>query len=256
VATSLNNIGLVYSAQGNFSEALKHYFASLKMREALASKTGIASCCINIGELFMKQKQYEEAKRYFLKAKKMSVGAGSKEAIKLIYRDLATIDSTAGNYKGAFEYRKMYVLYRDSLDNEEARKKIIQSQMTYEFEKKEAIAAAEHKKELENQELITEEQSRKQKLVLFFVLGFLLLVVIFAAFILRSLRVTRRQKNIIEEQKNLVEKRKQELEWQKGLLDEHQREIIDSINYAKRIQQSQLPTETYIDRSLKRLRRA
>ena len=47
---------------------------------------------------------------------------------------------------------------------------------------------------------------------------------------------------------DIIEKQKQEVE-------EKQKEIIDSINYAKRIQQSQLPTEKYINKSIKRLKK-
>lgn len=41
---------------------------------------------------------------------------------------------------------------------------------------------------------------------------------------------------------------------QKQIIEEKQKEIIDSINYAKRIQNSLLPTEKYIDKSFKRLK--
>ena len=126
--------------------------------------------------------------------------------------------------------------------------------MTYDFEKKEAVANAEHKKELENQTELAEEKSRKQNLIIIFVIGGLLLVLIFAGFVFRSLRITRKQKNIIEEQKNIVEKQKEEVEHQKLIVEEHQKEIIDSITYARRIQQSLLPTEKYIEKNLNRLK--
>ena len=76
--------------------------------------------------------------------------------------------------------------------------------MTYDFDKKEAVTQAEHKKELENQEVLAEEESRKQKMVILFVGIGLFLVVVFAGFVSRSLRITRKQKNIIQEQKNIV----------------------------------------------------
>ncbi len=38
-------------------------------------------------------------------------------------------------------------------------------------------------------------------------------------------------------------------------VEEKNKDIIDSINYAKRIQHSQLPTEKYIDKSLKRIQK-
>jgi hypothetical protein len=79
------------------------------------------------------------------------------------------------------------------------------------------------------------------------------LVLLLAGFIFRSLRITRKQKNIIELQKNKVEEQKQKVEHQKHLVEEKQKEILDSIHYAKRIQQSLLPTEKYIERHLNRL---
>ena len=44
-----------------------------------------------------------------------------------------------------------------------------------------------------------------------------------------------------------------EVETQKQKVEEKQKEILDSIQYAKRIQVSLLPTEKYIDKTLKRL---
>ena len=192
---------------------------------------------------------------YLIYGKERFVEMGAKEELMEAYKDLTEIDSLKKNYKGAYENHKLYILYRDSLDNEETRKQTIQSQMNYDFEKKEAIADVEHKKELENQNVLAEEKSRKQKVVLSFVLGSLVLVLVFAGFVFRSLRITRKQKHIIELQKNLVERQKHEVEQQKNLVEEHQREIIDSITYARRIQRSLLPTEKYIEKNLNRLRR-
>ena len=74
-----------------------------------------------------------------------------------------------------------------------------------------------------------------------FVIVVLIFVLLFAGFVFRSLRITRKQKLLIEKQKILVE--------------EHQKEIIDSITYARRIQQSLLPTEKYIEKNINRLRK-
>lgn len=265
IASCLTNIGNIYSLEANrlegnvtkreqlFIKALENYSVSLKIKEEIGDKAGIASSYLNIGHVFIGQKKYKEAGEYLLKSKDISKELGHKRSIRHAYKALTQLDSAKGNYKGAYENHKLYILYRDSLDNEETRKKTIQSQMSYDFEKKEAVAEAEHKKELENQELIADEKSRKQKIVLALVSCFLLLVLLFAGFIFRSLRITRKQKSIIEEQKSIVEKQKQEVELQKNRVEEHQKEIIDSITYARRIQQSLLPTEKYIEKQLTRL---
>lgn len=266
IADSYNNIGVIYFAQAGLEkdpdrysrkleEALKSYYSSLEIEEAMGDKAGIASTCINIGNVFVKKKDYKKGGEYFMRAKELSVDIGYKEFLKATYRALTELDSAKGDYKGAYENHKLFVLYRDSLDNEETRKKTIQSQMTFDFEKKEAIANAEHKIELENQQIFAEEKSRKQKIVIVFVVFGLLMVITFAGFIFRSLNVTRKQKNIIEHQKNLVEMQKMEVEQQKMIVEEHQKEIIDSITYARRIQRSLLPTEKYIEKQMFRLKK-
>jgi hypothetical protein len=70
---------------------------------------------------------------------------------------------------------------------------------------------------------------------------------IFAGFMFNRFKVTQRQKGIIELQKTEVEK-------QKHLVEEKQKEILDSIYYAKRIQVAQIPTENRVEQVLSRLR--
>jgi tetratricopeptide (TPR) repeat protein len=264
IASAYNNIGNVYYylsgnesnaafAQKDLDKALINYTSCLKINETTGAQAGITYSYGNIGNVLMKQRKYQEAKEYILKANELSKKIGYKEYLRDSYSALSQLDSSQGNFKGAYGNHKLFILYRDSLNNEETQKKTIQSQMTYDFEKKEAVATAEHKKELENQQILANEKSRKQNLVLGLVSCFLVFVLFFAGFIFRSLSTTRKQKNIIEQQKNIVETQKLEVEHQKLLVEEHQKEIIDSIMYARRIQRALLPTEMYIEKNLKRL---
>ncbi len=127
--------------------------------------------------------------------------------------------------------------------NEENTKKTVQQQMQYEFDKKETAAKAEQ--EVKDQKAVADK--KQQQIILFSVSGVLLLVVAFAFFVFRNLRVTQKQKLIIEQQKQVVEN-------QKHLVEENQKEILDSIRYAKRIQTSLLPTDKYIEKNIKKLK--
>lgn len=260
IAGSNNNIGSSYQIEADsllaqndkanalikVNEAIRYFLIASPQYEEIKSSSGAILIAENLGNANKTLGNYQKARGYYESGLKISIKIGSKEDIKNFYSDLTKIDALLGNYKSAFENHQLYITYRDSLDNEETRKKTIQTQMTYEFEKKEAVADAEHKKELENQQALADEKARKQKVVLLFVLGGFLLVLVFAVLIFRSLRVTRKQKSIIELQKTEVEK-------QKHLVEEKQKEIIDSITYARRIQRSLLPTEKYIAGSIKRL---
>jgi tetratricopeptide (TPR) repeat protein len=241
ITISYNGLGSVYMDLGNYPEALKNLTASLKIAQAMDNKAEMSGAYCNLGIVYTRQRKFPEAEENLIKAMELSKEIGYTTHLKIVYKALSGLDSARGNYKGAYENHKLFIQYRDSLDNEETRKKTIQSQMTYDFEKKEAVAEAEHKKKLENQQALAEEKNRKQKIVLLLVFGSLILVLVFAAFVLKSLKITKKQKSIIEYQKLLVE--------------EKQKEVLDSIYYASRIQHALLPTEKYIDRMLKRLKK-
>ena len=146
------------------------------------------------------------------------------------------------DFSGAFENYKKYILYRDSLNNEENTKKTVQTQMQYDFDKKESLQKAEQEKiNLKNA-----EEKRQQKIILWFTVFGLGVVVLVAIFIFRSLRINKKKNKIISEQKELVEKQKQ-------IVEEKQKEILDSIHYAKRIQTALLTSEKYMSRTLNSL---
>lgn len=232
IASCYNNIALIYYQQKNYDKALENYFASLKIREEIGDKKGIALVRNNIGALYLQQGKTEDSKKQSLASLIIAKEIGSKENIKDAYKLLSTGDSTAGNWKGAYTYHQMYIVYRDSIDNEETRKKTVETEMTYAFEKKEAAAKAEQDKK----DAVAAEEKQKEKTVRYSVIGGLLLVLMVLVIVFRSLKITRKQKVVIEQQKHLVE--------------ESRKEIVDSINYAKRIQMALLASKDLLDRNL------
>jgi hypothetical protein len=59
---------------------------------------------------------------------------------------------------------------------------------------------------------------------------------------------------LINKLDHLVHEKTKEIREQKNELEQKNKDILDSLNYAKRIQLSQMPTETYLIRILKRIR--
>ena len=156
---------------------------------------------------------------------------------------LKNIYKKQNKFKEAFNMYELEIQMRDSINNQETRKASIKKQFQYEYETKEAVANAEHKKDLEKQQAVADEKNRKQKIIIGSVVLGLLLVIVFSGFIFKSLRTTRKQKL-------LIETKNKETEEQKKVIEEKQKDILDSIHYAKRIQMSLLPTEKYIDKIL------
>ncbi len=158
IGTSYNNIGAVYMKQHLYPEALKNYLASLKIKEEIKDKDGIAGSFINLGILNTKLNRLKEAEAYLNKALNIAKEIKDRGEIKEIYNSLMKLDSMQGNWKAAYLHHKLFTVYKDSIDNDETKKKIIQSAMTYEFDKKEAI----YKIDLANKEV---ELNRKKYLI-------------------------------------------------------------------------------------------
>ena len=97
------NIGHVYSVQRNFAEALKYFFASLKIFEELNDKNGIAGVYNNIGLVYENQGNYQEALKYYYDAIKMYNEAGNKRALIDRYFNIGFLYEDQGNYPEALK---------------------------------------------------------------------------------------------------------------------------------------------------------
>jgi serine phosphatase RsbU (regulator of sigma subunit)/tetratricopeptide (TPR) repeat protein len=279
IANTLNNIGLVYYKKGNKTEALKHYTKSLEMKQELGDKVGIAISYNHIGELFESQDNLLEAREYYEKALTILEQQGDKKWVGFVLKDLsdlllklgevklaeqyalksfkisqelgfpANISNAAqtlskvnklkGNYKEALELFELHSMMKDSILNNDLIKNTKNQQLKYEFEKNQAIKDAEHKKDLE----IAAEKQNKQKMISYGIAIVLIIVVVLLGIIFNRLNITKKQKQVIEEQKLVVEASKSQLE-------EKNKEVMDSINYAKRIQDALLKAEEHESKHL------
>lgn len=259
IAADFSNIGGIYAAKGNisslstrdtfFTKALEYYFNSLKIAEELGIENGAAMQLGNIGVIYAEQKKYKDAEKYLLQYLAISKKIGSLDDCRVAYQALSNLYQKKGQAFAAFDYYKQYIAARDSIFNEENTKKSVRSEMNFEFEKKETMILAEQEKK----NAVAAAESRKQRIILWSVVCGLLLVAVFAGFIYRSLKLTSRQKRIIEKQKQVVDKKNDELAVQKRIVEEKQellaealKDLTDSINYASRIQRSLITSEQYL----------
>lgn len=242
IASSYSNIGLVYMDQGNYPGALENFLASLKIRKEMGNNDRIASSYINLASLNIKLNKFIEAKQWLVSALSIAKKIGNKDYIKTTYGCFAELDSAQGNWKDAYKHRNLFFIYKDSLNNEENTQKTVRTQMTYEFDKKESSTKAEQDKK----DAITQEEKKHQKMILLFVIGGFILVMVFSSFMYNRWRTTKKQKLLIEKQKQLVDVAYHQIE-------EKNKEITDSINYASRIQKAMLTSEEYISNALSTL---
>jgi serine phosphatase RsbU (regulator of sigma subunit)/Tfp pilus assembly protein PilF len=275
----LSNIGLVYQNQQNFNSALVYYLKAQKIQEENGDEFNLTHTLNNIGSYYLSLKKYDLALEYFNRNLKLQerlqykkgkavtlsnmadalfntgkISESQKlaeESIKLLqelgFPDkisstsylLSKIYAQTGNYKGAFSMFVLYKKMNDSINNIDNRKAAIQKELQYEYDKKVAADSVR----IEADKKINEVKFRQEKTQRYTLYGGLFVLLCVAVFIFNRLQITKKQNVIIENQKMEVELKNEEITHQKDLVEEKQKEIIDSINYAKRIQQAVLTGE-------------
>ncbi len=235
MAYSYNNIGGLFEQKKLRDRALAFYLKSLAIREEIHDDDGIASCYLNIGILNRKFKKYTEAFDYLNKARELTEKIGKRSLLKDIYAQLSDVYIEQGNYKDGFKFHQLFMQTKDSLFNIETNDRVADIRFQYEFDKKEAIS----KLEQENRELVFTQEKRQQKIIIYSVsIGFVLICLL-SIFIYRGYRIKQRS-NIQLENMNKV-------------IVEKNKNITDSINYAKRIQTALMTSEKFMQKSLDRL---
>ena len=211
-----------------FNKALEYDNKALKILQEVGDQNGIARNLGNIGIIYSKQKKNTEAEKHLVKAIAICDEIGmlnEKMDFEII---LSEVYMTLGDYKKAFQHYKSYSIAHDSIFNMEKDKELTSKQLNYEFEKKQAEVEIKTKAEKEKTQAVSHETHKKQQVIIFSVACILLIVIIFSISLYSRFRITKKQNVIIEHQKEMVE--------------EKQKEIIDSMNYAKRLQRAILAT--------------
>ncbi|MGV3630324.1 MAG: tetratricopeptide repeat protein [Bacteroidota bacterium] len=223
IATALGNIGDIYSESGQRDKALEYLKRSLQYDLETNNQDGIAMNYINIADIYLKARHYADAESYALKALKIGREIDSPEDQESASNVLKDIYVAKGDWKNAYRMQELFSRMQDKINNQSNHKEALTLGLKHEFEKEKVKARKEHEKKM----ALSREEKEKQRLILYFALGILVVVILFLVLIINRFRVTQKQKAIIEEQKHLVE--------------EKNREITDSITYAKRIQSAILP---------------
>ena len=225
IASTLNNIAVHYENNRDFGKAKEYFYKCLNVYEPLNHRIGLAIVYNNLGRIYMFENNLIKAEKYSLKSLKISEELGSPTNIKSTSQILSDIYLKKGKGIKALEMYKQYILMRDSILNEETKLVAAKEQARYEYEKLKAIDDAEYDKII----ALKNKEKEKQTIISIATAFGLILVIVFLIFVFSRLKITRKQKQVIEHQNN---------------------EIVDSITYAKRIQEAILPTNDYIQKHL------
>jgi len=217
-----------------FIEALHYHKLAISLYENLEDKAGLETAYLNIADLYIKMNENEKAVIYNKKSLKIALELNSIDNIMLAYSGLSESYEQMGDENNALKYLKIFIDMKDALYNRESTEVIAEMQTKYDTEKKEAensLLLAE--KKLDKAAL--DKKSIQQKVL---ILG-LLLTLIIVGYIGYSLS----QKKKINK---LLNAQNEEISYKNKIIEEKNKDITDSINYAQRIQDAILPDESLL----------
>jgi serine phosphatase RsbU (regulator of sigma subunit) len=225
------NLGSLYSEDNrvsfnaNLKKALDYYHKALKINSQFSNKLTKGNIMGNIAVVYNNLHNIDSTIIYAHKAIDLAKESDDNAEIVFSSKLLSDAYFEKGNFPLSIKYLKLHVLMKDSVYNFEKQKEIGQKQMRFEFEKKviaDSLKVNEEKK-------ITQEKLKQEATIRYSLFFFIILLAIFSFIMFNRFKIIKNQKQIIEIQKNKV--------------DEKQKEIVDSINYAKRIQSTILDNQ-------------
>ena len=237
-AMSVSMIGETYLRDSNYVEAEKNYLKTIPVFREMNDDYGLASSLASLGSIEYKKKNYRQATTYYVEAIRINYKRNAYDNIQNNAIALGEIFESQNKPQEALKYYKTYMQYKDSVINIERNKSIAESESKYESEKK------EQQLKLKNLELEKSQIQSSQRGVLVFVFAAASIVFIALLFFVFKQFTEKKKANFLLTNKN------DEIEKQKSIIEEKNKDITDSINYSKHIQQAIIPSTIKVKSTL------
>lgn len=232
IGFAYNNIAVCFNKYNLPDSCFNYLDKSLLLFNTLNAEDEIAWTYDIICGIHTRARNYSTAEPYCLKCLTIAEKRNLPSQLASCLDNLYIINKNKGDYKQALNYFYRADSIQDSLVNNDTRLLLAKNQVEYDFSKKEEALTLESEKKA----IQFKEEQKRSSIIIFSVIAILLVSLFFGYMILKSLKKEKLAKKTVLEQKEIIE--------------EKQKEIIDSITYAKRIQEAILPPENYWNKNL------
>jgi tetratricopeptide (TPR) repeat protein len=220
-ASSYANMSMVYFYMGKLNLAIENTEKAIKIHEKEGDKENLLSTYSNLGALSIQAKKYDKAAIALQKAMKYIGGTNDKELIRSVYDNFSDLYEKQNDFHKAFEYVELNSAMKDTIYSESNNRQANELTSQYESETKELAII-----NLEKDKALSEEKLASEKNFKIYLLIFSLFIASFA-FVLYRGNVQKRKANIA-------------LSFAYEEIESKNKDISDSINYSKRIQDASL----------------
>lgn len=256
LTSTYNSLGFLHKENKNHEQSTKYYKKAVELARKTDNTLFLGGLLINLGSAYYLNNQTQKSIAYLKEGVEIAKNHSKIEYMSVGYDYLSKAYNKLGAHKNAFNYLKLHLALKDSMLNIANLKQMNELEAKYENEKKEreimllnekskvdslAVRNAKHKS------LLAEEQKKSQQLLFGLGIGLLLIIIIF---IFIGYQNKRKSNLILLKQKEEIEQANKTISLQRDIVNQKNKEIVDSINYAKRIQTAILPAKKLISKHL------
>ncbi len=221
----LTNMSYVFTLTKEYDKALAMAMKGVEIARSLGDRIGVAKGLVSVGEVHTAKRNWPEALKIFNEALQIAQEEHDMNLVRMVYTDLSMMARDKGDYRDALAYYEKGIHVKDSIFSQETTNQILELQTKYETDKKE--------KEIQ---LLVKDRERDQVIKAAFI-GGLSLLGLLSFYMFRNYRIKRKANEVLTT-KNII-------------IEEKNKSIQDSINYAKRIQEAILPSTDEIESAFK-----
>lgn len=226
------NMGECYFKQGDLKTAEENFALSLDYRRKANDQTGIASTLIAFGKLRNTQGKYSEGLAFLLEGDSLARATGSLTHQLDAALELWAIYKNMGQPVVALNYADVALKLKDSLLNEASSRHSEEMKARYDMEQQtkqlEELKAQQREADLKAEAAAMQAESDEAFYKLMIAAGGVVLLLVIVFFLLRARETKKAQSR---------------LQFAYDQIETKNKDITDSIRYAKRIQQAILPDD-------------
>jgi serine phosphatase RsbU (regulator of sigma subunit) len=231
VALMLGNISVNYSDRGDYKRAIANCEEALEIYKASGEFEKESWVYRALGDYYSKLGQHQKALDYLKLAMQTAMKVETKQLLNRaeITESMAFAYSKTGDYKSAFDFILKHRVLNDSIHNQSNAEYLHNLETQYQTEKKEKeIALLNADKKIQEEALLRKEAQSKTLIIV------CVLVLIVAGVSIFAFINKRKTSKILTKQVS-------EINYQNAIIKEKNKDITDSIQYAKRLQEAVFP---------------
>ncbi len=219
----LNNICSTYQETKDKVKAEEYGKKAFNLKLKYGDKNDVADAYVNYSTIYYEQKKYKEARDFLLKALENYDLKTPSNELSICYQNLSDANGNLKNYKDESKYLILAFKTKKYIDSIGRISEVSNNEIRTEFKQKSLNDSLQNQIQINMRDLELVQKKRESYF------GIILLIIVSASAFLFYRRF------------KLSQKQKAEIEFQKKVVEVKNKEITESINYAKNVQDALMP---------------